>query len=29
TYDLPNGVYFYSIIGDGKTIATKKLIVKH
>lgn len=29
TYDLPNGVYFYSIVGDGKTLSTKKLIVKH
>ncbi len=29
TSDLPNGVYFYSIVGDGKTISTKKLIVKH
>lgn len=29
TYDLPNGVYFYSIVGDGKTLSTKKLVVKH
>lgn len=29
TSDLANGVYFYSIIGDGQTISTKKLIVKH
>ncbi len=29
TSDLPNGVYFYSIVGDGQTISTKKLIVKH
>lgn len=29
TYDMPNGVYFYSIIGDGKPLSTKKLIVKH
>jgi hypothetical protein len=29
TSDMPNGVYFYSIIGDGKPLSTKKLIVKH
>lgn len=29
TSDLPNGVYFYSIIDEGRTISTKKLIVKH
>ncbi|MFA7082583.1 MAG: T9SS type A sorting domain-containing protein, partial [Bacteroidales bacterium] len=29
TSDLPNGIYFYSIVGDGQTISTKKLIVKH
>lgn len=29
TYDLPNGVYFYSIVGDGTTLSTKKLVVKH
>ncbi|MCK9163760.1 MAG: T9SS type A sorting domain-containing protein [Bacteroidales bacterium] len=29
TSDLPNGVYFYSIVGEGQTISTKKLIVKH
>lgn len=29
TSELPNGVYFYSIIGDGKTLSTKKLVVKH
>jgi len=29
TAELPNGVYFYSIIGDGKALSTKKLVVKH
>lgn len=29
TSDLPNGVYFYSILGDGKALSTKKLVVKH
>ena len=29
TSDLPNGIYFYSIVGDGQTLSTKKLIVKH
>lgn len=29
TSDLPSGVYFYSIFGDGKTLSTKKLVVKH
>ena len=27
--ELANGVYFYSIIADGATLVTKKLIVKH
>lgn len=27
--DLNNGVYFYSIIADGTTLSTKKLVVKH
>lgn len=29
TASLNSGMYFYSIIADGKKIATKKLIVKH
>ena len=29
TAELPNGVYFYSIIADGVTISTKKLVVRH
>lgn len=29
TAELNSGVYFYSIIADGKKLATKKLIVKH
>lgn len=29
TVELTNGVYFYSIIGDGKALSTKKLVVKH
>lgn len=29
TMELANGVYFYSIIGNGKTISTKKMVVKH
>lgn len=29
TAAMNSGVYFYSIIADGKKIATKKLIVKH
>jgi hypothetical protein len=29
TTDLPSGVYFYSIMGNGKTLSTKKLVVKH
>ncbi|MBR1774019.1 MAG: T9SS type A sorting domain-containing protein [Bacteroidales bacterium] len=27
--ELANGVYFYSIVADGATLVTKKLIVKH
>ncbi|HHT02792.1 MAG TPA: T9SS type A sorting domain-containing protein [Bacteroidales bacterium] len=26
--DLQNGVYFYSIISNGKNLTTKKMIVK-
>ena len=26
--DLPQGVYFYSVVADGNIIQTKKLIVK-
>lgn len=29
TAELPNGVYFYSIVADGVTISTKKLVVRH
>lgn len=29
TCDLTNGVYFYSIVANGSTLVTKKLIVKH
>lgn len=29
TADLPSGVYFYSIMGNGRTLSTKKLVVKH
>lgn len=29
TAEMPNGVYFYSIIADGVTISTKKLVVRH
>ena len=29
TLDLTNGVYFYAIVADGKTLVTKKLIIKH
>ncbi len=27
--DFPNGFYFYQLTGDGKTLATKKLLVRH
>ncbi|MCQ2327376.1 MAG: T9SS type A sorting domain-containing protein [Bacteroidales bacterium] len=27
--DLNSGVYFYSVIADGQTLSTKKLVVKH
>lgn len=26
---LPNGIYFYQLMADGKTVATKKLLVRH
>lgn len=29
TSDFVNGVYFYSVIADGVTLSTKKLVVKH
>ncbi len=29
TSDLKSGVYFYSLIADGKSVASKKLIVAH
>jgi hypothetical protein len=29
TGDLPEGIYFYSLDVDGKTMTTRKLIVKH
>lgn len=29
TMELPNGVYFYSIVADGVTLSTKKLVVRH
>jgi hypothetical protein len=29
TGDLPEGIYFYSLEVDGKTLTTRKLIVKH
>lgn len=29
TTNLPNGVYFYSLLVDNRAVATKKLIVKH
>jgi hypothetical protein len=27
--DFPNGFYFYQLIADGKTLVTKKLLVRH
>lgn len=27
--EFPNGFYFYQLIADGKTLATKKLLVRH
>ncbi|MES2796474.1 MAG: T9SS type A sorting domain-containing protein [Bacteroidota bacterium] len=27
--EFPNGFYFYQLTGDGKTLATKKLLVRH
>ncbi len=27
--DFENGIYFYQLIADGKTLATKKLLVRH
>jgi hypothetical protein len=29
TMDLTSGVYFYSLYVDGKTLVTRKLIIKH
>ncbi len=29
TADWPNGMYFYQLSHDGKTVATKKLLVRH
>ena len=29
TGDLPEGIYFYSLDVDGKTVTTKKLIIQH
>ena len=29
TADLPSGVYFYSLMGNERTLSTKKLVVKH
>lgn len=29
TSELPNGVYFYSVVADGVTLSTKKLVVRH
>jgi hypothetical protein len=29
TGDLPEGIYFYSLDVDGKTMTTRKLIVRH
>jgi len=29
TGDLPEGIYFYSLDVDGKSLATRKLIIKH
>lgn len=27
--NLPNGIYFYQLVADGKTLATKKLLIRH
>jgi hypothetical protein len=27
--EFPNGFYFYQLVADGKTLATKKLLVRH
>jgi len=29
TGDLPEGIYFYSLDVDGKTMTTRKLIINH
>ena len=29
TLELPNGIYFYQLSVDGRTVATKKLLVRH
>ncbi len=29
TNDLTNGIYFYSLVSDGISVSTKKLIIKH
>jgi len=29
TSDLPDGIYFYSFVVDGRTVSTHKLIIKH
>jgi len=29
TSDLKSGVYFYSLIADGKSVASRKLVVAH
>lgn len=29
TQDIPNGIYFYTLLLDGKTLVTKKLLVRH
>ncbi|MEZ4902945.1 MAG: T9SS type A sorting domain-containing protein [Spirosomataceae bacterium] len=29
TREMPTGVYFYRLLLDGKTVATKKLLVRH
>jgi hypothetical protein len=29
TSDIPDGIYFYSFVVDGRTVSTHKLIIKH
>lgn len=29
TREMPNGVYFYQLLLDGKKVATKKLLIRH